>query len=151
MRKLSLWFMLICFVMVLTSCSSVHIEDTNGDVISLCSLTEENIFSEITSYTSFASLNTQIDDSYHYSVKKLSGIYTVNEVSAEGESLIINATTILKQGNLRIVILCEGKYVADIPIGMDQSVTVNNPNGSYEIRLAAESAELEMDYSFSVE
>ena len=130
----------------LASCDLGHIEDTNGEEIALCSLTNEEIFSNTTSSTSVGSFRSQVNDSYRYRVSRLSGVSEFALFRMEQGAFRITSDTVVEQGNLRIVLLCDGAYVADIAIGKGESLEVTNPNGGkYEIRFAAESARFSFD------
>lgn len=146
---ISVIVLLLCVVM--SSCSLGQIEDTNGSDTSLCSITEEKIFSKSTSYISYGSLLTQKNNELQFQVKKLSGVYTLQKISAQGTRLNIRVSTNLEEGNLRIVLMGNGKYISDISLGTNQYVTVDNPDGKYEVRLAAESAKINISLSYTVE
>ena len=151
MKKILFCIMLVSVLLLCASCGFEHIEDTNGNDTSLCTLTQEDLLAEASSYISFGSMETRINDNYSYSVKKLSGVYRLIRFPAEGSSLTIETSAVLTQGNLRIVLLCDGEYVADIPLAENQSITIDDPSGTYSIVLGAESAELKFTYSYSVQ
>lgn len=150
MKKIISFICMLMCCFLISSCGASHIEDTNGEDISLCSLTEEEIFAESPSYLSFGSAMTQLNNNYSFKVSKLSGVYKLDKFSAKGGILVISANTVLEEGNLRIVLICEDEYVADIPVGENQSVTVDDPSGKYEIRLAAESAKLQFEFTYEI-
>lgn len=137
-------------LLIVTLIGKSQIEDTNGADPALCTLTDEDIFSKSTSSSSVGSVSTQINREYSYRVKKLSGVYEAVEFRASGDTLTIQISSTLTQGNLRIVLMCDGEYVQDIPVGQDQTITIPNPDGKYAIRLAAESAELSLECAYDV-
>ena len=76
-------------------------------------------------------------------------MYELETFTARGERLVIRTDAALTEGNLRILLLCDGEYVTDIPLGA-QTTAVENPDGRFELRLAAESAKMQMTYTIEV-
>jgi hypothetical protein len=122
-----------------------HIKDTNGADTSLCTLTDKQILAQNLSdpdyNATFLPYHTAVGEEVILGALNLSGVYLLDEFHAEGETIIIQTQLISRlSGNLRIVLLCDGVYVRDFPLGIDERITVENANGTYEIRVAAESA-----------
>lgn len=122
-----------------------HMKDTNGADTSLCALTEEQVFAKNVSHRCFLPYKMDVGEERVFGALNLSGIYPLMDFHADGEDILVQVRVIdLFRGNLRIVLLCDGEYIADIPAAEDACVTVENANGDYEIRIAAESATLEV-------
>lgn len=141
-------------IMVVIGCIAValllivsfgHITDTNGTDKSLCTLTDEDIFaqdiSDLDYNAAFIPYHTLVGEDVIFGAQNLSGIYLVDEFYVEGENIVIQSNLVsLLCGNLRIVLLCDGEYVRDFPLGENERITIENAKGCYEIRVAAESA-----------
>ncbi len=143
---------LLSFVILLSvctvSCNIGQIEDINGADTALATLTEEEILRNGTTYTNYGSVTSEKDGVLSFRVKKLSGVYRVVQFNISKESNVqLNLSLTLTSGNLRAVLLCDGVLVQDIPQGSNQVIEIPNAKGSYEIRLAGESAALEFTCS----
>ncbi len=147
-------------ILALTLCAglcacgmSVNIEDTNGDDPSLCSITEEDIVSGGIGSTTFGSLKTTHNNKTVYTVKKMSGVLTLDTFKSanQNKAYTVALTTKLVSGNLRVVLLCDGKYATDFPLNETQTLVFDNPECKYEIVLAAESAEFSIEYEVTTE
>lgn len=151
MKKLAIFLVIATLCLGFSSCAIGHIEDTNGENTSLCQLNEEDILG-INSITEVFSFTTTVNNKTTYKVNKMSGVKTIKKLSRiEGEALVINSNIVLKDGNFRAVVVCNGEIACDIPIGENQTTRIENPNGSYEIRIAGESAGFEITMEFNVE
>lgn len=141
MKRIASLLILVSCALLLASCGAGHIEDTNGDDISLCSLTDEDIFGKTTSYVAVGAVSTQVNNKHTFKASRLSGIYEYIRFTKDRGAFTINADTSVEEGNLRVVVLCDGKYVADIAVKKGESLRIENKlGGKYEIRFAAESA-----------
>ena len=141
MKRIASLLILASCVLMLFSCGAGHIEDTNGEDISLCSLTDEEIFGKSTSSVASGTVSTQLNNKYTFKANRLSGVYEYVSFAKDRGAFIIKADTSVEEGNLRIVVLCDGKYVADIAVKTGESLRIENKlGGKYEIRFAAESA-----------
>ncbi|MBQ8407286.1 MAG: hypothetical protein IJY39_00325 [Clostridia bacterium] len=136
---------------LLTSCT--HIEDTNGADTALCTLTEEDILASTNSSTRIGSVSSQVNNKYSLKVKKLSGVFDYTSLNLQaGQLLVIESDVVVESGNLRIVIVCDGEYVADISVGTDQHIEVKiDRTDKYEIRIAGESANFTFQFTYTVE
>lgn len=134
--------LLLLLPLLLTSCLG-QIEDTNGEDTALCTLTDEQILAEHPSISTVGSVASRVNDKQTLRVNKLSGVYVFDSFLLQNEDLSLTVSTTLHEGNLRIVLLCDGVYVQDVPIGEDQTVSIANANGRYQVRLAGESAKLD--------
>ena len=148
-RLLPALCILLLLPLLLTACR--QIEDTNGpDDISLCTLTEEEILDKSPSYSAVSSITSTQNGKRTLRIKKLSGVYALDSHLASGNTLTITLSTTLHEGNLRIVVLCDGNYVADMPVGQNETLTLQNADGHrYQVRLAAESAKLDATLTFT--
>ena len=143
--KTKLLACLLCalsLALCLTACVG-QIEDTNGEDTSLCAITDEDIAEKKPSYSAVGMVRSQVDGKQSVRVNQISGVYELDAYTAEGGTLTITLSTTLYEGNLRVVLLCDGTYLQDIPVGEAQTVVIPDANGKYQIRLAAESAKLD--------
>ncbi len=136
-------------VLCLASCSITHIEDTNGASTLLNTITEGQLFAKTPKYIENNALYIENGNVFRYKAEKLSGVRSVAKFRADGEQLTISTSIILSSGNCRAVLMNDGEYVADIAFGEGLLMTVANPSGSYEIRLAGESASVNFEFTFS--
>lgn len=151
MKKLIIFLLIATLSLTFSSCTLSHIEDTNGDNTSLCTLTEEDILGN-NSFTQLLSSKSTWDNSLTYKANKMSGVNAIKKsLYAQGNALVINSTITLSQGNLRVVVVCDGKIICDIPLGENQVTTIENPNGSYDIKVAGESAGFEISLEYNIE
>ena len=145
-----LLLILLLLPLFLTSCGA-HVKDTNGEDTALCELTDERILAKAPSHVATAAVSSSFDQKQTLRVNKLSGVYAFPSHLATDSTLTVTLTTTLYEGNLRAVLLCDGEYVQDIPVGEAQTVTVKGANGRYQVRLAAESAKLDAELQFAEE
>lgn len=150
-KAISLMLVVLAFCLLLASCDAGQIEDTNGDEITLCTLTEEEIFAKYNSHVSVGLVNRQLKNEYRFKAKRFSGVYKVGKFKAQGKTLTIKSDAELDAGNLRIVVLCDGEYLADIPVEKGQTLIFDHPKGEYEVRLAGESAKIDFSFTYSLE
>lgn len=150
MKKLLSILLIATLLLAFSSCTLSHIEDTNGDDKSLCTLTEEEILGNSTYVQTISSTSTR-GNTITYKAKKMSGVNVMKKsIQPQGNTFVINSSITLNQGNLRVVVSCDGEIVCDIPLEKNQVTTIDNLGGKYDIRVAGESAEfeivLELDY-----
>lgn len=159
-NKIIKWYTAAALLLVMSavliffaSCSAGHIEDTNGDKTELCSIQMEDIVRQRTNYSSFASSFKRVSDTVTFKAKKFSGVKSILTVNAESdrEELVIKSEVTLSTGNLRVVVLQDGEFISDISISGSDTVTIKNPSGKLDIRVAGESAgfEIKIDYSWN--
>jgi len=151
---------IFAIILALTLCAglcacgmSVNIEDTNGDDPSLCSITEEDIVSGSIGSTTFGSVKTTFNSTTIFKVKKMSGVLTLDTFKSanQNKAYTVTLSSNLVSGNLRVVLLCDGKYAADFPLNETQTLVFDNPECKYELVLAAESAEFSVEYAVTEE
>ena len=142
--------LLLCALLVLPSLVSCvgQIEDTNGEDTTLCTLTDADITKKKPSHNAVGMVRSTLDGTQTLRVSQLSGVYEFDAYLATGEALSITLSTTLYEGNLRAVLLMDGVYLQDIPLGEAQRVTVKDATGRFQVRLAAESAKLDATLSF---
>lgn len=142
-------YILTIFILVslfaLSSCTIGHIEDTNGEDTSPVTLTDEDIVKS-KSHTATLSSKGHANSTYYYNASKLSGVLSLNKHRVDDGTLVINMTSTLLSGNARICVLLDGEIKAEIPLGEGQSVSLSG-NGLYEIKIAAESAQITVEYT----
>ena len=150
LKKSLLVSLIVVLAVLLASCGFGQIEDTNGDSPELCELTDDDIFNDNPKSVQFGSVYSSIGGKYSLKVNKFSGVESVAKFSANGTKLVINSDSTLQSGNFRIVLMHDGEYLSDIPTG-EKSVTIDSPEGDYEIRVAGESAKFDIVISYSVD
>ncbi len=132
-------------LLTFSSCMS-HIEDTNGeDDFSLCSLTDEDIAGG-GSYLEQGSVRSEINGKVKIRINKFSGVNTIESIKIRGEKKTLTLTATVDSGNFRIVIVKDGEIFADLKVdGTQERVTLSD-NGEYDLRIAGESAHIEIVY-----
>ena len=129
-----------------------HIEDTNGaDDISLATLTEADILAKSLTCTggpnrSMGRLNLpggwSISDGVELSAKKFSGVTDIlwaDYILPSDFSLSLEHFSVT-EGNLRMMVINEGKIIADIQPGDNIDVLIEGLTGYTTVRIAGESA-----------
>ena len=130
-----------------------HIEDTNGpDSYKLTTITDADIISmDMGALTPCTVRDALIGDGINFSSDKFTGVYEVlytNYVLPSDFYVSIN-TLHVTEGNLRMVVVNDGKIVAEItPNSEDliQEIHLENLTGYVSLRIAGESA----SYSFQM-
>ncbi len=145
MKRVIFILTVILCMSLLCSCVS-HIEDTNGeDDYSLCSLTDEDIIDGVSSLMQ-GSMSNKRNDRGSMSVQKFSGVQTIDSINVRGAEETLTCTVNVESGNLRVVIVKDGKIFADLAVdGIKDSVTLTE-SGKYELKIAGESACFEIEY-----
>ena len=147
-RKIAL-LLVLCVGVTLCLCAC-HIEDKNGpDDYSLVEITEEKLTNGSSSYTQTQSIIKETQNSIEFDCEKFSGVKTIKKIIfTGGKWLEINYDIELDGGNFRAVLIHDGEIVMDLPIGEDQQIIIDNPKSSYEIRIAGESADFEIELEY---
>ncbi len=144
MKRIVLALILGLCVCLLSSCNVRRIEDTNGDLNELCHLTDEDILGGSENYSAFLSAWSRHKNGADYATRSLSGIYDLYYFTLDAPcKLTFRCDGVLEEGNLRVVLLSDGSYVTDLPIGTEQELTLQANKGEYLVRFAAESAKFE--------
>lgn len=129
--------LLICFS--LFGCA--QIEDANGEEnFTVETITDEKLCSSSTSSSAIGSVTVTKNGKTSFSVKKLSGVYDFADFRGTGNAVTLEFSSEIEKGNLRMVIVHDGKIYADLPINCKDSFKIENAEGRYEIKFAAESA-----------
>lgn len=147
-RKIAL-LLALCVGVILCLCAC-HIEDKNGpDDYSLVEITEEKLINGSSSYTETKSIINKTKNGVELDCEKFSGVRTIKKITfTGGKWLEINYDLELDGGNFRAVLIHDGEIVMDLPIGEDQQIIIDNPKSSYEIRIAGESADFEIELEY---
>lgn len=147
-RKIAL-LIVLCIGVVFCLCAC-HIEDKNGpDDYSLVEITEEKLINGASAYTQTQSIINETKNSVEFDCKKFSGVKTLKKITYTGGiRLEINYDIELDGGNFRAVLIHDGEIVMDLPVGEDQQIVIDNPKRSYEIRIAGESADFEIELEY---
>lgn len=139
---------LLFLLFVLTSCSGIifdHIEDINGeDNYSLAELTEDDILSS-KSNLSLLSIFTTTPSGGNASIEKFSGVRNITEIKNKNK-IIINFK--LDNGNAALCICSKTKILYYFNINEENQEYVINTNEKLYLRLAGESAKVEIKYTF---
>ncbi len=151
MKKIMILTICLCFVLLLSSCTIGHIKDENGDDKSLCSLTDEDILENVSSYTQTAAITSNVGDRVVYKANKFSGVTTIKKIPyAVGEKMIIRSSIDVKEGNLRVVLIQNDKIILDIPLGENQTTIIEDSRRDYKIKIAGESAEFDLELEYEI-
>ena len=147
-RKIAI-LVLLCIGVSFCLCAC-HIEDKNGpDDYSLVEITEEKLINGASAYTQTQSITNETKNSVEFDSKKFSGVKTLKKITfAGGIRLEINYDIELDSGNFRAVLIHDGEIVMDLPVGENQQIVIDNPKRSYEIRIAGESADVEIELEY---
>ena len=129
-----------------------HIDDTNGpDDFSLATLTEEDIFAKTLSCTGGPNMATgritlpggwELSNGVKLYADKFSGvadILWVDYILPSDFSLDLDHFSV-EGGNFRMMVINEGKIIAEIEPGDDISLLIENITGATCVRIAGESA-----------
>ena len=149
----------------LSSCAlatSTQIEDTNGDAKELAVITDADIqdgtygstmlvsstYSEGHNTSGVVGGNKDKDNSYNrLSVKKFSGILTVNVCKGNGADVTYTIESTVSSGNFKMVIMDEDHQILHVvPIDEKATVTIPTEKGKlYFVTIAGESAEIKVE------
>lgn len=144
MKKILVIIISVVCLFSLASCVS-HIEDTNGDDTSLCTLTDSDIINGVSSLSQ-GSVSNKRNDRGSIKVEKFSGVQTIDSINVRDVAENVICTVTVKSGNLRVVIVRNGAIFADLKTdGTEDTVTLTE-SGKYELKVAGESACFEMKY-----
>ena len=149
-RKIAL-LIVLCIGVVFCLCAC-HIEDKNGpDDYSLVEITDEKILKNTTSYTQTGAVASESQHEVEFDCRKFSGVKTLKKITYTGGiRLEINYDIELDGGNFRAVLIHDGEIVMDLPVGEDQQIVIDSPKRSYEIKIAGESADVEIELEYKI-
>ena len=129
-RILTLSLLLVLLAsFALTGCDE-HILDANGDNTSICTITKAQLEAEEPEYLEEGMVEAQNEGEYTVQFTLLSGVVT------------------LTKGNLRVMLMHDGEFVQDIPVGTN-TLVIKGAKGNYYLRIAGESAELNAKITFA--
>lgn len=135
---------LLLIMTLAASCSSLMIEDTNGDEdSSLATLTDEDILNGYSSI-SVNSFKTTSNGVTKLSVKQFSGVQTVGMIKSGGGTAF-KASVELNSGNLEVVLVKDGEITHRIPVNEETEIILDQ-NSAYELKIAGESADFSIEY-----
>lgn len=146
-RKIAI-LLVICLSAAFFLCSC-HIEDKNGpNDISLVSINDEKILNSNTNSQKASILETS-GKRVEYRCEKFSGVKTLKKITYTGGiKLEINYSIELSEGNFRAVLIHEDEIVMDLPVGIDQKIVIESPKRSYDIKIAGESASVDIELEY---
>lgn len=157
-KKPLFWFIPLALLLIaglafsmFTLINASHIEDSNGSDTALVTLTEADLLANRPRSVSTGSVSSNINQKLSLRINKFSGVTDVTSFTARGSRLTIHFSCALQEGNFRVLLLCEGNYVADLPVNGSDTVIIDNPNGRYSIRVAGESAKFALKCSYDIE
>lgn len=130
-----------------------HIEDTNGpDDWSLATITEEDIIRNEMGSLNVSKSTGLLNSGITFSSRKFTGVYRVFQTNFLFDSDFLMDVTgfYVHGGNFRMVIVNEGKIIAEVEPDMFAECRLHDLNGSFELIIAGESADFEftLDKSF---
>ena len=140
--SLLLTALLLC---ALTACGSVKIEDTNGpDDLSLNTITDQNILKlDLPSGGYGVRTTSNLATCYGKEFSGVTEILSTNLIAGTFAVDLMDFT--VTGGNFRMVVVNDGKIVADIAPGTER-ISIDDLKGRISIRVAGGGA----DYSFSM-
>ncbi len=149
-RKIAL-LLVLCIGVIFCLCAC-HVEDKNGpDDYSLVEITDEKILKNSSSYTQTGAITSESQHKVEFECQKFSGVKSLKKISyTGGVRLEINYDIELDKGNFRAVLIHDGEIVMDLPIGEDQTIVIDSPKRSYEIKIAGESAEVDIELEYKI-
>lgn len=147
MKRIFITFFALFLILLITGCSFIQVEDTNGDDNYVIQTFSDEDIARTNHSTSFRLYKTSYNDHGTIKVKKMSGIMLLNTTNANGQTLIYNINSSVVKGNFRIVIVSNDKIIKDIPINEESSFKLENVSGSYELKIVGESAEFSLEYA----
>ena len=145
-----LFALLLCALMLvsLTACGSAKIEDTNGpDNFALNTVTDQNILKlDLPSAGYGIRTSGLLSKTVEISGDEFSGVYEVLWTNMVAGDFVLNLLDYtVTGGNFRMVVVNDGKIVADIEPGTTQ-ILLEGVKGNVSLRIAGESAA----FSFSM-
>ncbi|HHU55466.1 MAG TPA: hypothetical protein GXZ48_02085 [Acholeplasmataceae bacterium] len=145
--KIKYIVLLIILLISLGGCFK-HIDDTNGDDdYTIETFSDADITKSSSSYVMYGSTTTSMNSKTEFKVQKFSGIRTLETVKASNETIIFNFDSQCISGNLRIVIVQGEEIIKDVNINGQSTVTIENANGTYILKVVGESAKFKLEYS----
>ncbi len=145
-KQLIILLLIMPMLLVLSSCS--HIDDLNGeDDYTLATLTDEDIINKNNSVSSF-SIGSASKNEYAYVIKKISGVKEIKSLKVNNNQLVIYTDLKVSKGNCKLVLIKDKKIIKEFKINENDNF-VTSENGTYIIKLAAESAQIELKINLS--
>jgi len=123
-----------------------HIEDTNGpDNYALATITDENIIKQDIGSLNLKKSSRLLSKGITFSSDKFSGVYRIFHTNLFFDSgFLMNVIDFeVKSGNFRMVLVNDGRIVAEVEPDMMATCQLDDLNGSFELIIAGESAEFE--------
>lgn len=139
-------FIVLLLLLLLTASGCGHIQDTNGTHdISLANITESEIVHGMSSLSS-GRLQTSLNGQTSITIKKFSGVQTLETFNGKGGQTL-RCDIELRSGNLRVVVVNNGGIVEEFAVDEGESEYVFPDNGTYRLKIAGETAELDIKFS----
>ena len=148
MKRIFALLLTLALALSLTACGSVKIEDTNGpDNFALNTITDQNILNlDLPSGGYSTKTSGLLSKTVTHSGKDFSGVVEVLWTDMIAGDFVLDLMDYtVTGGNFRMVVVNDGKIVADIAPGTER-ISIDDLKGHISIRVAGESA----DYSFSM-
>lgn len=139
----------LLFFVILTGCSKMHIEDTNGlEDYSLQEITEEDILTSTRVLYQMSIENSKIENGVQIvskSANVFTGVDCLEKLTIKSP-FTITITTSLEAGNFRVVIIKDGQIIDDGLINGTFTKTYTE-SGKYQLKIVGESAKFKISYS----
>jgi hypothetical protein len=144
-KKFILIILFFFTILILTGCN--QIEDSNGnDDYTIQTISNEDIIKK-SSYSALGFVETNINGKYTKKANKFSGVYKVLSVEANNEKLSISMESSVTAGNFRIVLIKGDEIIDDFELNTTDTITIDNANGTYIVKIVGESAKFTLKYS----
>lgn len=137
----------VCMLFALTACGTEY-EDTNGDDITLETITDEDIINLATGASGLTYKETNIGGlkSSEYSAKNFNGveqIYLTNFIAKSDVCIYIGHMNV-ESGNFKLAVINDGKIIKEIPADtFNEEFWFYDLKGTFSVHVAGESAKFD--------
>ena len=147
--KLKYFLIIILFCLTLVSCGISHIEDTNGiDDYSLCYFNESDLTKSI-NCTTFNSIESDTNNKFTYSCKKLSGLLLVKTIEPNGDNVKLNVEVNIDSGNAVVGLVSGDNIVYIFPLNQTSTFVLSNRYSKVHFKILGESANIKVSVELS--
>ena len=143
------FFIIIFFSLTLVSCGISHIEDTNGiDDYSLCYYKEEDLSGSI-NCTTFKSIESDTNNKFTYSCKKLSGLFKVKTIEPNGDNVKLKVEVNIVSGNAVVGLVSNDQIVHIFPLNQTSTFVLSSRYSKVQLKILGERATIKVSVELS--